>query len=116
MTRTETTTSLLERLGGTSAVQALVEVLCARLQRDPALAPYFEGSDTKRLRREQEAFLSEMFGAKKPDAGLRSVRAGLSPLGFRAEQFDRTFQHLCATLAHLGVAPELVDEVVAVLD
>jgi hemoglobin len=58
----DSSTTLFERVGGKSAVAAVVNLLYDRIIKDPLLLPFFDGIDVRRLKSKQVAFLSTVFG------------------------------------------------------
>lgn len=109
-------TSLYQRLGGGAAVDAAVELFYGKVLADPLLAPFFAGVDMKRQRAQQKAFLTLAFGGPNAYTGqdLRRAHAPLVARGLNDAHFNAVAGHLQATLAELGVAQGLVDEVMAI--
>ena len=109
--------SLLERLGGTPAVEAAVDLFYRRVLDDPLLAPLFEGVSMPRMRAHQRRFLAQAFGgpAAYRGRGLAEAHAGLVERhGLDDRHFDAVLGHLDGALAALGVAPALRSEVRAI--
>ena len=102
------------RLGGTQAFEALVEELDRRLLQDVRLRSYFDGVSLERLQHHQRSFLAMAFGGPPGYLG-RTIQAAHSNLEVTDEAFDRVLDHLVAALVDLGVAGELIREVVCAL-
>lgn len=110
--------ALYDRLGGDAAIMAAVELLYEKLLADPLTRPFFEGLDMAALTRKQVAFLSWAFGGPEALRG-RDLREAHAPLvrdrGLDDRHFDAVCGHLEAALGELGIEPELVTEVRAVV-
>ncbi|KAG2447618.1 hypothetical protein HYH02_007537 [Chlamydomonas schloesseri] len=110
--------SLFQRLGGEAAVEKAVEVFYARIVADPQLAPFFEGVDMRTQHRKQQAFMTYVFGGAKGYTGrdlAAAHRRLIRDKGLKEEHFDLVAGHLAGTLQLLGVGPELVEEVIALV-
>jgi hemoglobin len=114
MTLTNSPT-LFERLGGSVSIDVAVDLFYERLLDDPALAPFFEGVPMGRLRAHQKAFLAMALGGPAPYQG-RGLHEAHAALTIDDHHVDRAAGHLAGVLLGLGVAPELVDEVIAAVD
>jgi hemoglobin len=111
-------TSLYERLGGAAAIGAAVDIFYTKVLADAALAPFFTGVDMPKQRAHQAMMLAAAFGGPNEYRGrdLGTAHARLVADGMGDLHFDRVVGHLGATLAELGVAPELVSEAAAVAE
>ena len=96
--------TLLDLLGGQSAVERIVERLLARLLHDPLLSGAFNGVDLPLLKRAQSRFFAEAFGAVP-------AHEPLGPLAVRVsgEQMTRVVVHVHDTLVSLRL-PEAFTE------
>jgi len=108
---------LLERLGGTEALDAAIDEFYFRLVCDEELLVFFEGVDLEFLKRHQRNFLNAAC-TDFPDveeAAKRIARghARMFGMGLSEVHFDMVAQHLTETLLSMGVEEELTDEVVA---
>ena len=105
--------TLYDRLGGGAAVTAVVAALYERVLADDELAPFFENTDIKRLKRQQTQFLSQAFGgpARYRGRGMKEAHANLP---IEKHHFDSVAAHLVAAMKELGVAQDLIDEVVGI--
>ena len=102
-----TTTSIYEKIGGKAALQAVVEEFYQRVLADDLLKPFFEGTDMKKQRDHQVAFLAFALGgaAEYTGSGMQSAHEGR---GIGDEHFAAVAGHLMATLQWAGVGePEL---------
>ena len=97
--------SIYDQIGGIAAVSATVEELYARVLRDAALVPFFDGVDPDRQKRHMRDFLSVALGSEGVYDG-REMRAAHAGLEVTDLDFDRLVGHLAATLHGLGVGPE----------
>jgi hemoglobin len=108
--------SLFERIGGKATVDAAVDLFYRKVLSDASISDYFESGNMDDLRSKQKAFLTMAFGGPNGYSGrdLRSAHKPLVDKGLGDEQFDAVARHLSDTLAEIGVAPDLMDEVMAV--
>ena len=107
--------TLFDRLGGTVSIDAAVDVFYGRVLADPELAPFFARVDLRRLRAHQRAFLAMALGGPERYRG-RDLADAHRHLAIRDRHVDLVAGHLAATLAGLGVAAELIDEVITAVD
>ena len=110
------TTSLFDRVGGHAAVEAAVDLFYGRVLADPLIKHFFEGVDMKRQRAKQKAFLAYAFGGPNNYTGLdmRKAHAPLVERGLNESHFNAVAGHLQATLKELGVADDLIGEVMSI--
>ncbi len=112
------TTTLYDRLGGEEALSAAVAIFYKKIISDERVNEYFEGVDMAKQARKMKSFLSYAFGANTPFTG-RSMRDGHAHLvqrGLNDGHFDAVKENLQSTLSELGVAPELIDEVLSITE
>jgi hemoglobin len=114
MTLTNTPT-LFERLGGSASIDVAVDQFYERLLDDAELASFFDGVPMARQRAHQKAFLTMALGGPASYEG-RGLQEAHTALAIDDHHVDLVATHLAAVLLGLGVAPELVDEVVAAVD
>jgi hemoglobin len=114
MTMTNAPT-LFERLGGSVSIDVAVDQLYDRLLDDPEVAPFFDGVPMDRQRAHQKAFLAMALGGPASSHG-RSLDEAHAALAIDDHHVDLVAGHLISVLLGLGVAPELVDEVIAAVD
>jgi len=109
--------SLFDRIGGDAAVEAAVDIFYAKILADESLKPFFEGVDMDKQALMQRLFLTGVFGGPQAYTG-RSLRAAHERLvtekGLGETHFAAVAGHLQATLEELGVAPDLVQEVMTI--
>ncbi|KAG2494239.1 hypothetical protein HYH03_007596 [Edaphochlamys debaryana] len=114
----DTAQSLYNRLGGAEAVQAAVGIFYARLLKDAALMPFFEGVDMKAQERKQVAFMTYVFGGAGAYQG-RDLAAAHRRLilekGLEEEHFDLVAGHLLTTLSELQVPTPLIEEAMGIV-
>jgi hemoglobin len=105
--------SLFERIGGSTAVDAAVDVFYNRVLGDTRIAHHFAGLDMNRQRNMQKAFLTLAFGghSSTPSPALRHAHARLN---LTESDFDAVMEHLSATLAALSVPAELIAEATSI--
>ncbi len=110
------TTSLYERLGGEAAVNAAVDIFYRKVLADPSISDFFDTTDMEEQRSKQKAFLSMAFGGPDEYSGkdLREAHAELVEKGLDDSHFDAVAGHLDATLHELGVADDLIGEVMII--
>ena len=110
--------TLFERIGGNAAVIATVTKLYDKILSDEKLIPFFEHIDVEALRRSQYEFIRTSFGAPFSYGGkaLRAAHAGLVKQGMSAIHFDAVMGHLDKTLHELDVPPNLIMEVMLIVD
>ncbi len=108
--------NLFERLGGMAAIDAAVDTFYQKVLADPAINGFFANVDMAKQRAKQKAFLAYAFGAPLPYSGkdLTDAHAHLVAGGLNDSHFDAVAGHLQATLEELGVASDLIDEVMAI--
>jgi hemoglobin len=101
-----------ERLGGEPAVMALLDGLYTRGLADPLLAPFLENIDIARLKAHQFAFISQALGGPH-QYSVPSLAAAHARLPIEQRHFDAFIAHLRSTLQEMGVAADLVAEIMA---
>jgi hemoglobin len=94
--------SIYDDIGGSAAVTAAVDDFYVRVLADPELAPYFEGTDVKRLKGHQRYFIAAAIGGPEPYLG-RPMREAHASLNIQPAHFDLVVGHLVDTLTSLGV-------------
>ena len=104
-TAATTKLSLLDRIGGASAVHLIVDRLIEALTRDPYLAPHVASVDLAQLRRAQTRFFHEAFGGR---GSAEPVEPSL--LAVDSEGLVRVVIHLQDVLESLGLPEPLVDQ------
>jgi len=110
--------SLYEQLGGEAAVNAAVDVFYRRVLADAYVIRFFEGVDMEKQAAKQKAFLSMAFGGPHSYTGkdMREGHRHLIKMGLDDTHFEHILMHLRATLSELGVANDLIQQVIAIAD
>lgn len=109
--------TLLERMGGASAVIDAIEALHERMLADDLLIPYLEGIDAQVWTEKQFDFLGRMLEASEYDGPrLRRSHQRLVEAGLGDAHFDRTLEHLRAALGDAAVPEDCADEVIAAFE
>ena len=115
MTDTQT---LFERIGGKDAVNAAVDAFYEKVLSDDRINYFFANTDMKRQRAHQKAFLTYAFGGA-PNYQGKSMREAHKHLvedqGLNESHFAAVAENLQNTLIELGVAEDIISEVMAVV-
>ncbi len=111
-------TSLFESIGGAASVDAAVDIFYRKVLSDDRINRFFDGVDMERQAAKQKAFLTMVFGGPNHYTGkdMRSAHAHLVQDGLDDSHFDAVVENLGATLAELGVADELIQQVAAIAE
>ncbi|MBI1196607.1 MAG: group 1 truncated hemoglobin [Phenylobacterium sp.] len=111
-------TTLYERIGGTAAVKAAVDIFYGKVLADARIAHFFEGVDMTAQNAKQRAFLIMAFGGPNTYSGadMRRGHAHLVARGLNDSHFDAVVENLAATLTELGVGQAEIAEVAAVAE
>jgi len=109
--------TLYERLGGETAIEAAVVRFYEKVLADPEVAPFFAGMEVDRVVQKQIAFMTMAFGGPNHYTGkdLRTAHARLVKNGLGDKHFDAVAGHLVTTLEELGVEKPLIDEVLSIV-
>jgi len=107
-----TVETIFERIGGDSAVRAVVDGMYVRILGDAQLRPLFSGVNMKHLKEQQYAFFSQALGgpARYKGPGMKEAHAHLN---IEARHFDRVAQHLASALQSEGVGEDVIEEITA---
>ncbi len=108
--------TLYERLGGEAAVNAAVDIFYRKVLSDDSISHFFDSTDMGEQRAKQKSFLTMAFGGPNNYSGkdLREAHKGLVEQGLGESHFTAVAQHLQATLTELGVAEDLINEVMTI--
>lgn len=108
--------SLFDRIGGAGAVDAAVDLFYRKVLADHRINKFFESADMNAQREKQKAFLTMAFGGPNNYSGkdLRSAHAKLVQDGMNEFHFGAVAEHLQETLTELGVASDLIREVMTI--
>jgi hemoglobin len=109
--------SLYEQIGGNAALDAAVDLFYQKVLADERINYFFEGIDMAKQRGKQKIFLAYAMGAPVKYTGkdLREGHTHLVEKGLNDSHFDAVAENLVNTLSELGVAQELIDQVVAIV-
>jgi len=108
--------SLFDRIGGEGAVNAAVDIFYRKVLADDSIAHFFEDTDMDEQIAKQKSFLTMAFGGPNEYTGadMRKAHAPLVEKGLNEAHFGAVAGHLQATLEELGVAEDLIGEVMAI--
>lgn len=97
--------AVFDQIGGARAIEDLVETFYDMMVGDPELLPYFRGFSVAKIKQHQLQFLMAVTGGPNIYVG-RPLRVAHAALMISPEHFDRTSEHLDATLTVKGVDPD----------
>ena len=111
--------TLFERIGGAQAVEAAVDRFYEIVVADERIRHFFAAIDMKRQASHQKAFFKFAFGGLPTYPG-RSLRAAHERLvrdqGLADSHFDAVLDDLGQTLRGMGVAEDMIGEVIVLAD
>ncbi|MBC7778164.1 MAG: group 1 truncated hemoglobin [Phycisphaerae bacterium] len=110
----ENNASLFERIGGMNAVNASVEIFYAKVLTDDGINHFFANTNMTAQSGKMKAFLAMAFGAPMAGYSGKKMREAHAHMNITEAHFGLVAGHLVATLQELGVAQNLIDEVVAI--
>ncbi len=105
--------SLYQRLGGERVVEQAVDLFYSKVLADNRIKHFFNKVDTRRLRKKQRDFLTYACGGLVT-YDSDNLREAHRHLNLKEEHFVAVVGHLKETLEVLGVADDLVQDVVAI--
>jgi len=108
------TDSVYAKLGGKSALEAVVDEFYDRVLADPALQPFFAQANLDRLKKRQVEFFTQALGGPALYRG-RDMESAHARMAIADHDFARTVRHLVDALHALRVPHPLIDEVAALL-
>lgn len=102
--------TLYAQVGGSEAIEGVVEDFYARVLADPALAGFFGGTNMSRLKGRQAEFIVAALGGPGPYLGpsMKQVHQGR---GITMHHFELVGAHLRESLGAAGVSDELVEQI-----
>ena len=108
--------SLFDRIGGEGAVNAAVDIFYRKVLSDDSISQFFEETDMDEQIAKQKSFLTMAFGGPNEYTGadMRKAHAPLVEKGLNEAHFGAVAGHLQSTLEELGVAEDLIGEVMAI--
>ena len=106
--------STYDSIGGAPAIRAAVDDFYARILADRQLAAFFTGTDLRRLKAHQRAFIAAAIGGPEVFSGrdMASAHAGLD---IGDGDFDAVIGHLAGTLTGLGVPQDTIGQIAGAL-
>jgi hemoglobin len=109
--------SLFERLGGHTAIEAAVVRFYEKVMADPGLAAFFEGMDMGAQIHKMIAFLTVALGGPHNYSGrdLRTAHARPVKQGLNSGHFGHIARLLTETLVELEIERSLIDEVLRIV-
>jgi len=110
------TQSLYERLGGSEAVNAAVDIFYRKMLSDDRVNYFFAGVDMTQQIQKQKSFLTMVFGGPHHYSGknMRDGHRHLVKMGLNDTHVDIVIEHLGNTLKELGVKDADIAEVAAI--
>ena len=106
--------SLFERIGGTEAVNAAVDIFYAKVLADESLKHFFHTTDMNAQRAKMKMFLSYAFGSPNAVYTGKNMSDAHAHMKIESDHFSGVAGHLVATLNELKVPQNLIDEVVVI--
>jgi len=108
--------SLYEKIGGTAAVEAAVDIFYRKVLEDNSINQFFDNTDMNAQRAKQMSFLTMAFGGPNNYSGIqmREAHAPLVEKGLNEAHFGAVAGHLQATLEELKVPENLIQEVMTI--
>jgi hemoglobin len=95
-----------ERIGGGSAVSAVVDDFYRRLTADPEVSHYFDEVSLPTLKRHQTLMITAILGGPNRYDG-RPLDVAHAPLRISDADYDRVGTHLMASLQDAGVPDDI---------
>lgn len=113
--------SLVERLGGTDGLHAVVKGLYERMIDDAELAPFFKNANLAQLKQHQAAFLAIAFKTSPVDVDtVQHIRKShirlMQTSGLEEMHFDMMIAHFNEVLAEIGIPEQAINEACSVLE
>jgi hemoglobin len=111
-------TTLFERLGGTEAVNAAVDIFYRKMLSDDRVSSFFDNIDMDKQIAKQKSFLTMAFGGPNKYTGkdMREGHKHLVARGLNGTHVDVVIAHLGDTLRELGAAEEDIAQVAAIAE
>ncbi|MBF6302971.1 group 1 truncated hemoglobin [Nocardia amamiensis] len=106
--------SIYEQIGGTEALEGVVEDFYVRVLADDELAGFFTGSRMARLKGRQVEFFSAALGGPEPYVGvpMRQIHQGR---GITMRHFQLIAGHLAESLKAAGVSDDIVQQIIDIV-
>lgn len=109
----ETPKSVYDRIGGTAAVEAAVDIFYRKVLSDDRISHFFDTIDMESQHAKQKAFMTMAFGGPNNYSG-KDMRAAHKHMSLTEEHFNAVAENLVGTLQELEVPQAEIDEIVAV--
>lgn len=106
--------SLYAKLGGETAIKAVVDEFYERVLADSTVNRFFKAKQMPELKQRQVEFFTTALGGPALYQG-RSMREAHQKLNITGEQFDAVAGHLKDALTALGVDEESTNEVIDIV-
>ena len=106
------TESLFSQAGGKGAIAAVVERFYSKVLADPDLKHFFAKTNMTWLKLRQTQFMTQALGGPAEYKG-RSMKSAHADMLIEKRHFERVGTHLAVTLSEMGLAPDVVDGVMA---
>jgi hemoglobin len=108
--------TLYDKIGGTAAVEAAVDIFYRRVLEDKSINQFFDNTDMEAQRAKQMSFLTMAFGGPNNYSGkdMREAHAPLVEKGLNEDHFNAVAGHLQETLKELEVPENLIQEVMTI--
>ena len=110
---------LLDKIGGSAALEAAVDIFYERMLEDPSLTMFFKNTNINKLKKHQRDFLTLALTEVPPDLNVPELiakkHAFLFKKGLNETHFDSVAGHLKSTLKDLQVQEDHVDQVIAII-
>ncbi len=108
--------NLYTQLGGEASVNAAVDLFYRKVLNDSSISHFFDATDMDAQHAKQKAFLTMVFGGPNNYTGtdMRTAHAPLVEKGLNEDHFTAVAGHLQATLQELGVADDLIEQVMSI--
>lgn len=112
--KTDEKQSLFKKIGGATAVKAVVDLFYTKMLSDDRVNGYFKNTDMARQKAHMAAFITTALGGPKEYSG-RHMKAAHLGLGIDDPAFDATAENLVNTLKEAGVEQEDIDTIIGVI-
>jgi hemoglobin len=106
--------SIYDTIGGSEALEVVVEDFYRRVLADPDLSGFFTGTNMSRLKGKQVEFFAAALGGPEPYTGasMRQVHQGR---GITMHHFGLVAGHLTESLTAAGVPREITADIIAAI-
>jgi hemoglobin len=106
--------SIFEQIGGTEALEIVVDDFYGRVLADEELAAFFTGTNMSRLKGKQVEFFAAALGGPEPYTGapMRQVHQGR---GIGMHHFQLVAGHLTQSLYAAGVPATTVQQIIGAI-